>query len=146
MESELKLIKVLLVEDDVEDVELTMEVMQMTKIRLDIQIANDGVEALEYLNKTADENKENLPDLILLDLNMPRMNGHELLTILKKDKRFKLIPVVILTTSKSESDIAKSYEEGVSCYITKPVGLQEFQSVVEAINAFWFTVVKLPGK
>lgn len=142
----MKMIKVLLVEDDPEDVELTMEVMQMTKMKLDIEVASDGVEALEMLNETYKTDKTELPDIILLDLNMPRMNGHELLMTLKKDERFRKIPVVILTTSKSEADITKSYEEGVSCFITKPVGLTEFQSVVEAINSFWFTVVKLPVK
>ena len=144
MDEDIKLIKVLLVEDDPEDVELTLEVMQMAKIKLDISVASDGVDALEHLEKKYNEDKNLLPDLILLDLNMPRMNGHEVLNHLKEDPRYKRIPVVVLTTSKSETDITKSYEEGVSCFITKPVGLREFQEVVEAINAFWFTVVKLP--
>lgn len=146
MDSKFKLIKVLLVEDDPEDVELTMEVMNMTKISLDIDVAKDGIEALEKLDQYHSDNPLNLPDLVLLDLNMPRMNGHEVLQKIKADVRFRKIPVVILTTSKAEADITKSYEEGVSCYITKPVGLKEFQDVVEAINSFWFTVVKLPNK
>ncbi len=146
MEPEFKLIKAMLVEDDPEDVELTLEVLQMTNLKLNIEVASDGVEALEKLNLAYKTDPEQLPDIILLDLNMPRMNGHELLEKLKEDSRFKKIPVVILTTSNSEKDITKSYEEGVSCYITKPVGLAEFQEVVKAINSFWFTVVKLHNK
>ena len=144
MKEESRPIKVLLVDDDPEDIELTMEVMKMTNLTLNIDAAKDGIEALEYLEQAASKKNQELPDLILLDLNMPRMNGHEVLERIKKHKDFMKIPVVILTTSKSETDIAGSYERGVSCYITKPVGLSEFQQVVEAINNFWFTVVRFP--
>jgi len=146
MDNELKLINVLLVDDDQEDLDLTLEVLEMTKMKLKIDIAKDGVEAVDFLNKVNSDDKRQLPDLILLDLNMPRMNGHEVLQYIKGDNRFKHIPVVILTTSKSETDIANSYSAGVSCFVTKPVGLKEFQTVVEAVNNFWFTVVKFPEK
>ncbi len=139
-----KQINILLVEDDPEDVQLTQEVLQMTKMKLDIDIARDGIEALEFLNNVSNEKKKGLPDLILLDLNMPRMNGHEFIREVKNDHRFSKIPVVVLSTSSTENDIKESYTSGVSCYITKPVGLKEFQKVVEAINNFWFTVVKFP--
>lgn len=145
MENDLKLINVLLVDDDQEDLDLTLEVLEMTKMKLKIDIAKDGVEAVDFLNKV-ESDKRKLPDLILLDLNMPRMNGHEVLQYIKGDDRFKHIPVVILTTSKSETDIANSYAAGVSCFVSKPVGLKEFQTVVEAVNNFWFTVVKFPEK
>lgn len=140
-----KPIKVLLVDDDPEDVDLTLEVMELSKLKLDINIARDGIEAVEFLEKQVKEELA-LPDLILLDLNMPRMNGHEVLSQLKSDKQLCRIPVVVLTTSSSDEDILKSYSTGVSCYVTKPVGLKEFSSVVEAVNNFWFTVVKFPGK
>ena len=143
---DLKLINVLLVDDDQEDLDLTLEVLEMTKMKLNIEIARDGVEAVEFLNKVYDEEKRKLPDLILLDLNMPRMSGHEVLQYIKGNERFRTIPVVVLTTSKSETDIANSYAAGVSCFVTKPVGLKEFQIVVEAVNNFWFTVVKFPEK
>lgn len=146
MENDLKLINVLLVDDDQEDLDLTLEVLEMTKMKLKIDVAKDGVEAVEFLNKVQSNDKQKLPDLILLDLNMPRMNGHEVLQYIKGDARFKHIPVVILTTSKSETDIANSYAAGVSCFVSKPVGLKEFQTVVEAVNNFWFTVVKFPEK
>ncbi len=140
----IEMISILLVDDDPEDVELTLEVMKMNKVQLKVEVAKNGLEALEVLNRHANNGVSNLPDLILLDLNMPKMNGLEVLEHIKKDRKLKRIPVVVLTTSKSETDISKSYESGVSCFITKPVGLNEFQDVVEAINNFWFTVVKFP--
>jgi chemotaxis family two-component system response regulator Rcp1 len=145
MNEEIKLINVLLVDDDPEDIDLTLEVMEMAKMKLNVTVAKDGMEAMEILSELK-ENKEEMPDLILLDLNMPRKNGHEVLADLKADDLFKKIPVVILTTSKSEADVNQSYSKGVSCYITKPVGLNEFRDVVDAIKNFWFTVVKYPTK
>lgn len=141
-----KILKVLLVDDDHEDIELTSEVMEMSKIVLDIEEAHDGQEAIDMLTKTLSDDPGQLPDLIMLDLNMPRKNGHETLQELKTSDDFRHIPVVVLTTSKAESDIVETYKNGVSCYITKPVGLKEFQKVVEAVNNFWFTVVKYPEK
>lgn len=137
-------INVLLVDDDPEDVDLTMEVLSLSKIKVNITTAIDGEQAMEILLHQAEHDKSKLPDLILLDLNMPRKNGHEVLEEVKSNKGLRHIPVVILTTSGSEEDISSSYMKGVSCYIKKPVGLNEFQRVVEAINDFWFTVVKFP--
>ena len=145
-QSEGKLIKVLIVDDDKEDIDLTLEVLKLSKLKLTIEMANDGIEAMNYLNETYAKNPEDLPDLILLDLNMPRKNGHEVLSEIKSSKNLRKIPVVILTTSSAESDISKSYDSGTNCYITKPVGLDQFQEVVQAVNNFWFTVVKLPEK
>ena len=137
-------INVLLVDDDPEDVELTLEVLSLSKIKVNIATAFDGEQAMEILLHQAENDRTKLPDLILLDLNMPRKNGHEVLEEVKNHKALQQIPVVILTTSGSEEDISNSYKKGVSCYIKKPVGLNEFQRVVEAINDFWFTVVKFP--
>ncbi len=138
-------IQVLLVDDDPEDVDLTMEVLLMSKIKVGIQIAKDGEEAMSMLLKCLDEKPPVLPDLILLDLNMPRKNGHEVLAEIKANRYLQHIPVVVLTTSGAQEDISLSYKKGVSCYVKKPVGLPEFQRVVEAINDFWFTVVKFPS-
>lgn len=139
-----KLIKVLIVDDDAEDIDLTLEVLKLAKMKLEIETASDGVEAMQYLHKVLKDSPGSLPDLILLDLNMPRKDGHEVLAELKATSGLKKIPVVILTTSNAEADISKSYNNGTSCYITKPVGLDQFQQVVQAVNNFWFTVVKYP--
>jgi len=138
-------IKVLLVDDDPDDIDLTREVLEMSKIKININTARDGDEAMELLTQTATDNPQELPDLILLDLNMPKKNGHEVLSEIKADEKLRHIPVVILTTSGNPEDVSSSYSHGVSCYITKPVGLPEFQRVVAAINEFWFTVVKFPN-
>jgi two-component system response regulator len=139
-----KPVEVLLVDDDPQDVDLTLEVMEMAKVRLSISVVGDGKEAIAYLKKEGDYSNVKRPDLILLDLNMPKMNGHEVLTQLKNDDDLKSIPVVVLTTSSAQEDIASTYNGGANCYVTKPVGLDEFQKVVEAVENFWFTVVKFP--
>jgi two-component system response regulator len=120
--------------------------MEMNNLHLEFETASDGVEAFKYLEKAYKSDSTELPDIILLDLNMPRMNGHEFVKKIKVDDRLKKIPIVILTTSKSDEDIIKSYTQGVSCYLTKPLGLAEFQKVVEALNNFWFTIVKFPDR
>ena len=137
-------IHVLLVEDDQADAELTMEALKESKIVIDLQVAADGVEALEYVHKKGAYAHAARPDLILLDLNLPRKNGRDVLRELKNDDALKQIPVVILTTSQAETDILKTYDLGANCYITKPVGLDQFAQVVKAIENFWFKVVKLP--
>lgn len=137
--------RILLVEDDLADVELTMETLQDSKIEIDLDVVNDGVEALSYLKKQGEYQNVKTPDLILLDLNMPRMDGREVLEELKKDSTLATIPVVILTTSSSEEDVLRSYGVGANCYITKPVGLEQFAKVVKSIEDFWFTVVRLPN-
>lgn len=146
MEKQLKLIEVLLVEDDPQDVEITKEVMEMSKVKLNVNVVGNGAEALAYLKREGKYEKSSKPDLILLDLNMPKMNGREFLAEMKKDDKINMIPVVVLTTSKAEEDIVKSYKLGASCYVTKPVGLDQFQKVVQAVDSFWFTVVKYPPK
>lgn len=139
---EFKAISILLVDDDPEDINLTLEILKMHKIKLNIKVAHDGIEAMDMLRN----NFDNLPDLILLDLNMPRKSGHEVLDEIKNDKNLKHIPVIILTSSKALEDIDSSYLRGASCYVSKPVGIEEFKKVVEAINNFWFSVVKFPDK
>ena len=139
-----KPIEILLIEDDPGDVELTLEVLEMAKVKLNISTAEDGIQALKFLRKEGEFAHAPRPDLILLDLNMPRMDGRETLEEIKKDQNLRTIPVVILTTSDSDEDVVKSYTLGASCYITKPVGLEQFSHVVQSIENFWFTVVNLP--
>lgn len=146
MTNDLKFIQVLLIEDDPQDVEITKEVMELSKMKININAVNNGAEALSYMRRENGYTEAIRPDLILLDLNMPKMNGKEFLDEIKKDDNFKMIPVVVLTTSKADEDIIKSYKLGASCYITKPVGLDQFQEVVQAVDNFWFTVVKYPPK
>ena len=137
---------ILLVEDNPGDVRLTKEGLRDGKFVVDLHVANDGVEAMEFLRKEGKYEDAPRPDLILLDLNMPRKDGRETLEEIKSDENLKLIPVVILTTSNSESDILKSYGLHANSYITKPVDLDQFIHVIQAIESFWMTVVKLPPK
>ena len=141
-----KPVDVLMVEDDSGDVDLTMEVLDTSNIRLNIQVVSDGVQAMNYLHRRGDFSKASRPDLVLLDLNMPRKCGREVLSEIKNDKILRSIPIIILTTSDADEDIMNTYLNGASCYITKPVGLKQFQKVVEAINDFWFSTVKFPGR
>lgn len=134
-------IRVMLVDDNRADRELTVDTLQAGKIALDITTAIDGEDALAKLEKTA---TGDLPDLILLDLNMPRMDGREFLSAAKRDERVRHIPVVVLTSSDAERDIVSSYELGASCFVSKPVGLKELREVVRSIESFWFTIVRLP--
>ena len=139
-----KPIEVLFVEDDPGDVELTLEVLNNNKVKVNLNIVNDGVKAMEYLRKEGEYKDTTRPDVILLDLNMPRMDGREVLQEVKNDENLKTIPVVVLTTSDADEDIVKSYTSGANCYITKPVGLEQFTKVVRSLEEFWFTVVKFP--
>jgi two-component system response regulator len=141
----IKPISLLLVDDDQGDVELTLEVMEMSKIKLDVNVVSDGVEAMQYLKKEGDFQQAIRPDLILLDLNMPRKNGKEVLQEIRQHPSLRTIPIVILTTSDADEDIMNTYTLGANCYITKPVGLAQFQKEVEAIDNFWFSVVKYPS-
>ena len=139
-------IKVLLVEDDPGDVELTRESLDEFKIRIKLHVVEDGEEAMAYLRKEEPWADAATPDLIILDLNLPKKSGREVLAEVKADSRFKHIPVVVLTTSDSQDDIGRMYALGANCYITKPIGLGQFARVVHAIQNFWFTIVKLPHK
>lgn len=141
---ECKTVEILLVEDDPADVELTRETMADAKVVTNLHVVGDGREALAFLRREGNYARVPRPDLILLDLNLPRMDGRTFLREIREDDRFKSIPVVVLTTSQAEEDIVKSYRLGANCYITKPVGLTEFSRVVSAIEDFWFTIVRLP--
>lgn len=138
-------IEVLLVEDNPADVELTVELLKLAKVRNRLSVVHDGVQALQYLRRDP-RHFPNVPtpDLVLLDLNMPKKTGLEVLAEIKKDKDLKQTPVVILTSSGEERDVASSYEVHANCYIQKPVDLEQFAKVVQSIENFWFTVVKLP--
>jgi len=139
-----KPIEILLVEDNPGDVRLTMELLKESKIRNRINVVNDGIEAMAYLRKEAKFGGAPRPDLILLDLNMPRKDGREVLAEIKQDPDLKQIPVVVLTTSAAEQDIVRSYNDHANAYITKPVDLDQFAKVVKSVEDFWFTVVKFP--
>jgi two-component system, chemotaxis family, response regulator Rcp1 len=137
-------IQVLLVEDSAGDVRLTKEAFKSANPAIHMHVASDGVEAMAFLRQEGTQADSPRPDLILLDLNLPRMDGREVLAQIKADESLKLIPTVILTTSDSEADIVKSYELQANCYLNKPVRLEEFERLVKSINDFWLTTVKLP--
>ncbi|MFP4122920.1 response regulator [Coleofasciculus sp.] len=141
-----KAIEILLVEDDPGDIDLIEEALEDVKLQINLNSVRDGVEALAYLRQEGKYNQAISPDLILLDLNLPRRDGREVLQDIKGDNYFKRIPVVVLTTSDAEEDILKSYNLGANCYVSKPLGMQDFIKIVESIENFWFTVVKLPPK
>lgn len=137
---------ILYVEDNPLDIELTMEAIKENRILNPIVVANDGIEALEYLTYEGKymDRKEGNPSIILLDLKMPRMDGLELLAIIKKDPKLKGIPVVMLTSSREEKDLVKGYELGVNAYVVKPVGFSAFTDLVKQINSFWIITNELP--
>jgi chemotaxis family two-component system response regulator Rcp1 len=139
-------IEILLVEDNPGDVRLTQEALKESKLSNNLIVARDGQEAWDILNRMNGHEGATIPDLILLDLNMPRVDGRELLGRLKEDAELKHIPVVILTTSESEEDVLRSYQLYANCYVSKPVGLGEFLEVVKSISDFWLSIVKLPTK
>jgi CheY-like chemotaxis protein len=137
-------IEVLLVEDSPGDVRLTREAFKDAKVHINLHVASDGAAAMSFLRREGDHANVPRPDLILLDLNLPRKDGREVLAEIKESPELKSIPVVILTTSASEEDILRSYQLHANCYITKPVGLSGFLKVVQSIDNFWLSVVKLP--
>jgi CheY-like chemotaxis protein len=139
-------VDILLVEDNPGDVRLTKEALKDAKVLNEIYVARDGVEAMEFLNKQGSFAEAPTPDLILLDLNLPRKDGREVLAEIKEDPMLKRIPVVILTTSKAEEDIIKTYNLHANAYITKPVDINRFVEIMHALEEFWFTIVKLPPK
>jgi CheY-like chemotaxis protein len=138
-------VEILLVEDDLADIRLTELCLAEAKIVNRLTVVNDGVEATAYLRREGRHANAVRPDLILLDLNMPRKNGQEVLAEIKGDAELRSIPVVVLTSSEAESDIVRSYQLHANCYITKPVDLTQFLKVVKAIEGFWLCVVRLPG-
>ncbi len=137
-------IEVLLVEDSPGDVRLTQEAFKDAKVHINLQVASDGAKAMDFLNHQGKYSNVPRPDLILLDLNLPKKDGREVLEEIKQSPTLKSIPVVILTTSASDTDILRSYRLHANCYITKPVGLEGFLEVVKSIDSFWLSVVKLP--
>lgn len=139
-------IEILLVEDNPADVDLTQETLAYAKIRNRLHVVSNGEEALAFLRREGRYSDVIRPDLILLDLNLPRKDGREVLEELKADPDLRSIPVVVLTSSDAEKDVVRSYDLGANCYVTKPVDLDQFSNVVRTIEDFWFVVVKLPPK
>jgi chemotaxis family two-component system response regulator Rcp1 len=144
-ETDGKTIEILLVEDNPGDVRLTKEALKEVKIHNTLNVVMDGQAAIDYLRKTGQYASAKRPDLILLDLNLPKKSGREVLAEIKGDTNLKLIPVVVLTTSKAEEDIIRSYSLHANSYVTKPVDMAQFITVVKAVESFWFSIVKLPN-
>ena len=137
-------VEILLVEDNPGDVDLTRETLLDSKLLNHMSVVNNGVEAMAYLRREGKYAEATRPDLILLDLNLPKKDGREVLAEIKADAQLRRIPVVVLTTSCAEKDILETYDLHANCYITKPVNLDQFSAVVKAIEEFWFTIVRLP--
>lgn len=140
----MKPIHILLVEDSEGDILLTTEALEEGRILNTVSVVKDGWEAMQYLTKMGNYILEDTPDMVLLDVNLPKMNGHEVLQAIKSDEKLKHIPVIMLTTSSSESDINKSYNNYANCYITKPVDVKDFYDVILSIETFWVSIVQLP--
>ena len=138
--------EILLIDDDPVDVKLTTEQLATSKLRNRVTWAKDGVEALAMLRKEGEHADVPTPDLILLDLNMPRMDGHQFLAEVKADPTLAMIPIVVVTTSDEDADIVESYRLHANAYVTKPIGLEQMGKVVRAIEGFWFEVVRLPNE
>ena len=138
--------EILLVEDDSGDVDLTREALKEGKAKVNLSVVEDGVKALEYLRQESPYADGVRPDLILLDLNLPKKDGHEVLREIKSEENLKSIPVAILTTSDAELDILQAYDLGCNCYITKPAEFDQFVKVIDVLEFFWFRFVKLPPR
>jgi len=137
-------VQILLVEDNEGDILLTLEAFKELKVKNSVAVVKDGEEAIEFLKKQGQYTGSIMPHLILLDINMPKLNGIEVLDFIKKDEKLRRIPVVMLTTSSSDIDIAACYDKSANCFITKPLDFGKFLNVVEAIESFWFTIAQLP--
>ena len=146
MENSTRSIEILLVEDNPGDARLTIEAMREAKMRNRMHVVEDGVEAMEFLRRQGRFGEAPRPDLILLDLNLPRKDGREVLAEVKGDPELRRIPVVILTTSQAEEDVVRAYDLHANCYVTKPVDLAQFMKIVAQIDEFWVNVVTLPRK
>lgn len=138
-------IHILLVEDNEGDILLTIDAFEEGRISNKISVVRDGNEAIDFLKQSGKYVNRELPDLILLDINLPKKNGHEVLSFIKNTDWLRHIPVIILTTSSSESDIEKAYKNFVSCYITKPIEVNDFLNAISKIEDFWFSIVTLPN-
>jgi len=141
-----KIVDILLIEDNPGDVRLTIEALKDCKIMNNLDVVENGLEAMKYLRNEEEYKDKQLPDLILLDLNIPKINGYEVLAEIKNDPRLKIIPVVILISSSSVEDILSTYELHVNCFITKPFDIEQFIKIVQYVGDFWFNIVKLPQK
>ena len=144
--SEIKIAEILLVEDNPADVGLTREALQDAKVANNLHVVGDGVEAMAFLRREGKYSNSVIPDLILLDLNLPKKDGRGVLAEIKADPKLKYIPVVVLTTSKSDEDVYRAYNLHANCYICKPVDFEQFIRIVSSLEEFWFTMVKLPPK
>lgn len=142
----LKPANVMLVEDNQDDIELTLAALEDSRVRMQIHVVSDGLSALAFLRREGKYADKPRPDLILLDLNLPLMDGREVLKKIKGDPAFAEIPVVILTTSEDEQDICKAYQLHANCYIAKPVSFAQFTQIIKQIDGFWLQLVKLPGR
>lgn len=145
-EQTIRPIEILLVEDSPGDIRLTQEVLKEGEVSNHLNVVEDGVQALAFLRREAPYTSSPIPDLILLDLNLPRKGGQEVLEAIKEDDHLRRIPVVVLTTSRAEEDIFRAYDLHANCYITKPIDLDQFIQVIKSIEAFWLTIVKLPSE
>jgi CheY-like chemotaxis protein len=139
-------VEILLVEDNPGDIRLTQEALKEGKVYHNLWVAKDGEEALAMLRRQGEHADVPLPDLIFLDLNLPRIDGREVLARIKEDAELRLIPVIVLTSSEAEADVLKVYNLHANCYVTKPVDLDQFMTVVKAIESFWLTIVKMPTR
>jgi chemotaxis family two-component system response regulator Rcp1 len=139
-------LEILLVEDNEGDIQLTIEAFKEAKIRNQIKVVRDGEEALDYLRKEGNYANVPSPDIILLDINLPKIDGKEVLSTMKNDPVLKSIPVIMLTTSSSDLDVQESYANHANCYVIKPVDLNKFMDVVRSIEDYWVSIVKLPNK
>ncbi len=139
-------IEILLVEDHPGDVRLTREAFRSLNDAIRLYVASDGSEAIDFLRRAGEHSDAPRPDIVLLDLNLPKMDGREVLSVIKKDKYLKMIPVVVLTTSESEADVHASYRLHANCYLRKPTHWDAFDSIVRGINEFWLTSARLPDR
>jgi len=145
MNNNIRMIEILLVEDNPGDADLAREALVSSKFKNSLHVVNDGEKAMAFLRKTGEYTSAPRPDLILLDLNLPRKDGREVLAEIKQDDNLKRIPVVILTSSKADEDVIKSYNLHANCYITKPLDFFQFTKVVQSIENFWLSIVVLPN-
>jgi CheY-like chemotaxis protein len=139
-------INILLIEDNEGDILLTTEALSESKYKNQISVLKDGDAAINYFRGLANNNKESMPDLVLLDINLPKVDGKEVLAFIKSDPKLRVIPVIMLTTSSSEADIRDAYSNYANCYITKPVDFNNFFEIINLVEDFWTTIVKLPTK
>lgn len=139
-------VDILLVEDNPGDVLLCTEMLKEAKVRSRVHVVNDGAEAMAYLRREGRHARAKTPDMIILDLKLPKLSGHDVLRLIKCDPELMVIPVIIMSSSDAEEDILRAYRLHANCYITKPVGLDQFTRIVRSIDDFWLTVVELPGR